>query len=349
MSKLFNPFLLFTLLVFICILIAINRSYASRLFTFAITKPFRESYLKVSSIHEIWYAEYGNPSGVPVVFLHGGPGAGCDDDDIKFFDPKFWRIILLDQRGSKRSKPFGEMKGNTTQHLVADLEKLRNKLLIKKWLIFGGSWGTTLALAYGEAHPTHVLGFILRGIFLARESDSEHLWYGMRDFFPDAWQELHDFLPKDQQKNLIHSYYQLVMNPNPRIALPAARAFLKYDLICSFLKLSSEQLKQLMSDDQLNLGVTRTFTHYTINNFFLKENQLLNNIQKINKLPLIIVHGRYDIITPPKSAYDLHRLWPGSKLIFVDDSGHAAEEPEMISTLIQSTENMKKMINTHYN
>lgn len=248
---------------------------------FPSTKPFHEGYLRVSSLHELWYAEYGNPKGIPVIVLHGGPGAGCNDDDMKFFDPQFWHIILLDQRGARHSKPFGEMRENTTHNLISDLEALRKKLRIDKWLIFGGSWGSTLAIAYGEAHPEHVLGFILRGIFLARKSENWHLWYGMHNTFPDVWQDFNDFLPKEQQHDLIQSYYQLVMNPDPNIAMPAAKAFLRYDLTCSFLKISTAQLEKFLTNDSFTLGVSRTFIHYSVNHFFLRENQLLDNIKKL--------------------------------------------------------------------
>lgn len=312
--------------------------------SFPISISFHDEYLRVSPIHELWYAEYGNAKGIPVIVLHGGPGAGCSDNDTAYFDPKFWRIILLDQRGAKRSKPFGEMKENTTQDLISDLEVLRNKLNIDKWLVFGGSWGSTLALSYGETYSNHILGFILRGVFLARGSDNLHVWYGIRHTFPEAWQELNDFLPADKQHDLIHSYYRLVMDSNPSVCMPAARAFLKYDLTCSFLKLSPEQLSKLMSDDQLVLGISRTFIHYSINNFFLAENQLLNNINKMNHLPLIIVHGRYDTITCPKSAYEVHKLWPESELYFVDGSGHSAMEPAIALSLIQATEKMKHLL-----
>ena len=186
-------------------------------------KPYQEGYLTVSSIHELWYGQYGNPNGVPVVVLHGGPGGGCHEDDTKFFDPVFWRIILLDQRAAKRSKPFAEMKENTTQHLVDDLE-LRKKLLIDKWLLFGGSWGSALAIAYAETYPNPTLGFILRGVFLGRKQENWHLWYGMRNTFPDAWQELNDFIPKEQQHDLSKAYHQFVMSPRDlAIAMPAAR------------------------------------------------------------------------------------------------------------------------------
>lgn len=311
---------------------------------FAATQPFQESYLKVSPPHELWYAQYGNPNGTPVIVLHGGPGAGCDEETVKLFDATFWRIILLDQRAIKRSRPLHDMQDNTTQHLVEDLEILRKELSVDKWLLFGGSWGSTLALAYGETYPKHVLGFILRGIFLGRKHENKHLWYGIRCIFPDAWQELNDFLCDDQQHDLIGSYHKLIMDPNLSVALPAARAFIKYDITCSFLNLSQEQLEKILADDSWVLGLAKTFVHYSVNDFFLQENQLIDNIGLINKLPLIIVHGRYDIITLPTNAYELHKLWPGSDLIFSDAAGHSAKEPPTILHLTQATEKMKHLI-----
>lgn len=311
---------------------------------FTTIKPFQENYLKVSPIHELWYAQYGNPNGIPAIVLHGGPGAGCDEDTVQLFDPTFWRIILLDQRAVKRSRPLHEMQDNTTQHLVEDLEILRKELLIDKWLLFGGSWGSTLALAYGETYPKHVLGFILRGIFLGRKHENRHLWYGIRNIFPDAWQKLLDFLPVNQQHDLIGSYHKLIMDPNLDIALPAARSFIEYDITCSFLNLAQEKLNQILSDDRWVLGLAKTFVHYSVNNFFLQENQLIDNIGLVNKLPLIIVHGRYDSITLPTNAYELHKLWPGSSLIFSDAAGHSAKEPPTVSHLTQATEKMRYLI-----
>lgn len=311
---------------------------------FPISESFHQEYLRVSSLHELWYSEYGNPKGIPVIVLHGGPGAGCNENDTTFFEPTFWRIILLDQRGSNRSKPFGEMKENTTRNLVSDLEMLRKKLDINKWLLFAGSWGSTLALSYGENHPEHVLGFILRGVFLASERDNQHFWYGMRDTVPDVWQEFNDFVPVNQQHDLISYYHGVLMDPDLAISIPAARSFLKYDLTCSFLEISAERLNKLMSDDKLALGISRTFVHYSVNNFFLTEHQLINNIYKINHLPLVIVHGRYDIISPIKNAYVVHKSWPGSELNSVAAAGHSAMEPGIALGLIQATEKMKRFL-----
>lgn len=306
--------------------------------------PYQEGYLKVSLIHEIWYGQYGNPNGVPVIVLHGGPGAGCDEETVKLFDLKFWRIILLDQRAAKRSKPFGEMQENTTQNLIADIEVLRKELHIDQWLLFGGSWGSALAIAYGETYSNRVLGFILRGIFLARKHETHDLWFGMGKIFPDAWQELNDYLPIEEQHDLINAYYQRVMSSDLNIAIPAARAFIKYDFTCSFLNLSARKLRQSMADNQLVLGLARTYMHYCVNDFFLKENQLINNIALVNHLPLIIVHGRYDIITLPKNAYELHQLWPGSALIFVNAAGHSAKEKSIALNLMQAIEGMKNKL-----
>ncbi|WP_112219023.1 prolyl aminopeptidase [Legionella quinlivanii] len=317
-------------------------STAQESYLYPAIKPFHEDYLATGSLHKLWYAEYGNPNGKPVIVLHGGPGAGCGENDMRYFDPAYWRIILLDQRGAKRSRPFGEMRENTTQDLIADLERLRTHLNINQWLVFGGSWGSALALAYGEAHPDKVTGFVLRGIFLARQRESEQLLYGMRDTFPDAWQEFNDFIPRDQQHNLGNAYYQLVMDSDASVALPAAKALMKYDLICSFIKLGKKQLDAFLSDDQLVLGIARTFIYYNEHHFFLEENQLLDNIDKINHLPLIIVHGRYDTVTRARTAFELHQAWPNSQLIFADSSGHSAMEINVTRELIKATEAMKK-------
>ncbi|STX28571.1 proline iminopeptidase [Legionella beliardensis] len=313
-------------------------------YLFPSSKPFNEGYLRVSSLHQVWYAQYGNPQGIPVIVLHGGPGAGCNDNEMRFFDQTFWHVILLDQRATKRSTPFAEMKENNTQALIADLEKLREHLDIKKWLVFGGSWGSTLALTYGQAHPNKVIGFILRGIFLARAQEDKQLWYGMKDIFPDSWQEFNDFIMPANQNDLKAAYHDLVMHPKADIALPAARAFMKYDLSCSFLKTNKAQLDNLLTNDKLILGVARTFIHYSVNQFFLKENQILNNIDKINHLPLIIVQGRYDIITRPLTAYELHKAWPGSKLVFAQAAGHSAMEVNIAKQLVKATEQMKKSL-----
>lgn len=334
---------LYLFILFIILNLSLENAAAS---TFPTSKPFHEGYLKVSPIHELWYAEYGNPTGVPVIVLHGGPGAGSSTRDVTFFDPTFWRVILLDQRGAKQSTPAGELRNNTTQDLIDDIELLRKNLAIDQWVVFGGSWGSALAIAYGEAYPERPLGFILRGIFLGQKSENLNIWYGMRDTFPEVWQEFNDFIPKEEQGDLIKAYYQLVMNPDPNISVPAARSFFKYDISCSLLTISPEQLKQFMGeDDTQSVLISRIFMHYSINDFFIKENQLIDNIQKINHLPLIIVNGRYDTITRVKNAYFLHQHWPSSELVIVEASGHSALEPEITSSLAKATEKMKVLLN----
>ncbi len=302
-------------------------------------------YLQVSAMHAVWYAQYGNPEGLPVIVLHGGPGAGCDDETVKLFDLKFWRVILLDQRAAKRSTPFAEMAENTTQHLIADIEQLRAALHIDQWLLFGGSWGSALALAYAQTYPQRVLGFILRGIFLARAHETQHLWFGMGKIFPEAWQELNAHIPMAERDDLIQAYYRRVMSTDLQIATLAARAFVKYDYLCSYLNLSAKKLQQAIADDSANLGLARTFIHYCVHYFFLQENQLIDNIGKINHLPLVMVHGRYDIITLPQSAFDLQQVWPGSQLVFVDRAGHSAKEKPIVAQLSKATENMKNFLN----
>lgn len=307
--------------------------------------PYEENYLQVSQIHRIWYAQYGNPQGEPVVLLHGGPGAGSGDNDMRFFDPKYYRIILLDQRGAKRSEPAAEMRENTTQHLIADIEALRQQLKIEKWLVFGGSWGSALSLAYGQAHPERCLGFILRGIFLGRKAEGDQLWYGMKDAFPEVWEEFVNFLPVEERDDLPGSYYKRLMHPDRNINYPAARAFIKYDFTSAFLQAEPAAIQALMDDEKASLGMAKTFTHYYMHDFFFKPNELIDNLDKVNHLPLIIVHGRYDIICRAQVAYELHKKWPNSKLVIVEAAGHSAREPGITKALVEATESMKQRKN----
>lgn len=307
-------------------------------------QPYAENYLKVSDLHTIWYAQYGNPNGVPVVVLHGGPGLGCGPFDMRYFDPEFYRIINLDQRGAKRSIPFGETKETTTQNLIKDLETLREFLGIKKWLIFGGSWGSALSLLYGEGHPERCLGFVLRGIFLARISDADNLWFGMADIFPEEWERMHNFLPENERAQLVDSYFKRVMDPDPNIHNPAARAFMDYDLRAGVLAYNQDAINELLNDEARILGTTRMFSNFYKNKFFIQENQILDELHKITHLPLSIVHGRYDIICRLKTGYELYKNWPGSELLIVQDAGHTAAEPGIARGLIEATEKMKRII-----
>lgn len=303
---------------------------------------YQQGYLQVSKLHSLWYAQYGNPEGVPVITIHGGPGFGCAQE-MRFFDLKFYRVILLDQRGAKRSKPFGELTENTTQDLIADLEKLREHLKIDKWLIFGGSWGTTLSIAYGEAHPAKCLGFILRAVFLARKSDFEHIWYGMKDHFPETWNEFVNFLPLDEQNDLVVAYDKRLNDSDLNMQLAAARSFMKYDLTCAFA-FQNKSFEKILQDDDMVLNVSKIFVHYCKNNFYLELNQLLENCHQIKHLPSIIINGRFDVITRPFNAFELHQNWPGSKLVIVQDAGHSSLEPGIANALVEATEQMKKSI-----
>lgn len=321
-----------------------NVNEAIQIDLFPVINPFDEGHLKVSDIHNIWYAQYGNPKGIPIVFLHGGPGSGTSPKSMRYFDPKFYRIILLDQRGSGRSKPFGETKENTTTHLVNDIEVLRNHLNVEKWLLFGGSWGTTLALAYGEAYPNRCLGFILRGIFLGRKKETDQFFYGMKDCFPEAWNEFQEFIPPEERSNLLKAYYNRIMDPDPKINISAAFAFLQYDGSCESLVYSPKTVEDgLKEEKDTLLQVARIYITYCMNNFYIKENQLLENLHKIKHLPAIIINGRYDAICRSNVAFELHKNWPGSELRIAEKSGHSASEPEIRRELLRATNMMKKM------
>jgi len=306
--------------------------------------PYDEGYLKVTDLHSLWYAQYGNPKGVPVVVIHGGPGFGCGPNDMRYFDPAYFRIILFDQRGAKRSKPLGETRENSTETLIEDIETLRAHLNIHQWFVFGGSWGSALAVLYGEAHPKPCLGFVLRGIFLGRKTEYEQVWYGMKDTFPEEWDEFQKFLPANERGDLIEAYYKRVMDPDPKIHMPAACAFTKYDITCASLRPNPELLKKILEDDAVVLGQSRIFAYYSKHQFFLNDDRLVNDLSQIQHLPATIVHGRYDTICRAKSAYELHQKWPGSELVFVQDAGHAAMEPGIASALIEATEKVKNKI-----
>lgn len=319
-----------------------NKLYES-LETYPVTTPYDCGYLQVSDIHTIYYAQFGNPDGLPVIVVHGGPGAGCSDFWSSFFDPSFYRVIMFDQRAAQRSTPFAEMFDNTPQASVRDMEALRVCLKIDKWLIFGGSWGSTLSIFYGETHPKRCLGFILRGIFLGRQHEYEHLFYGMKATFPEAWEEMVLEIPIEEREDLIAAFHTRVMDPDPAVHLPAAHAFMRFDTICGALLPDPELLRDL--DDRSALSTARAFIHYCANHFFFSQNQLLDNIGRISHLPLIIVQGRYDIICPPRSAYELFKSWKNSNLWFICNAGHFSSEPSISRGLRLALDEMKQLLN----
>lgn len=301
-------------------------------------KPREEGFLQVSELHNIFYAVYGNPKGIPVIVLHGGPGAGCSDQMSESFDLTRWNVVMLDQRGAKRSQPFCCMEENTPQHLVRDIETLRQHLKVDKWVVFGGSWGSSLALLYGQANPERCLGFILRGVWLCREPDYLHLFYGMGKVFPEAYQAVIDYIPESEREDLIEAYYKRVFDPDPKIHLKAARTFMRFDFICATHLPNPKMVETMLENDQLVLSVAKAFLFYAKNQFFLKPNQILSNMEKISHIPAVIIHGRYDNICLPEMAYLLYKSWPNSMLWMVEDGGHSSQDPSISGALVSATD-----------
>ena len=304
--------------------------------------PNHNGFLEPDSLHRIYWEESGNPDGIPVLFLHGGPGSGTSPLQRRFFDPAHYRIILFDQRGSGKSTPYASISDNTTPHLIADIEMLRKTLEIEKWLIFGGSWGSTLALAYGEAHPEACLGFVLRGIFLCRKSEIEWFLYGLRAIFPEAWREFSGRIPESERSDLLTAYHARLVDPDPSVHIPAARAWAHYEAACSTL-LPNESLINSFESDAIALSLARIEAHYFLNDIFLPENSLLDNLYKIRHLPSVIVQGRYDGVCPIVTADELARAWPEAFYEIVPDAGHSAFEPGIARALIGAMEAFKDM------
>lgn len=303
-------------------------------------EPYNAGMLELDGLHRMYWEESGNPKGKPVVFLHGGPGAGSAPAHRRFFDPAHYRIVIFDQRGAGRSTPLGEVRDNTTPHLVADIEKLRKHLGIARWLVFGGSWGSTLALAYGEAHPQRCSGLILRGIFLCRKSEIDWFLYGLKNLFPEAWRAFAGAIPPAERGDLLAAYHKRLTNPDPGVHMPAARAWSVYEGSCSTLLPSAETVAYF-AGDVVALGLARIEAHYFSNDIFLPENSLLDNIDRVRNIPGVIVQGRYDAVCPIISADDVHRAWPEAEYIIVSDAGHSAWEPGICAELVKATEKFK--------
>lgn len=292
--------------------------------------------LQVDALHALYWEESGRPDGIPVVFLHGGPGAGCSPRHRCFFDPAAYRIILFDQRGAGRSRPLGELRDNTTQALMSDMEKLRQHLGVERWLLFGGSWGSTLALAYAQAYPGRCLGLVLRGIFLARPREIDWFLHGMGKIYPEVWEEFAGFLPRAERQDLLQAYYRRLTDPDPGIHMPAARAWSRYEGACSTL-LPDPETSAHFADDVVALGLARIEAHYFIHDAFLAENELLDKAERLRELPGMIVQGRYDMVCPMESAHALHKAWPEAVYRIVADAGHAAWEPGNRAALVEAT------------
>lgn len=298
--------------------------------------------LKVSDLHTIYWEDCGNPKGQPILFLHGGPGGGIDPSYRRFFDPKAYRIILFDQRGSGKSTPCAELKENTTWDLVADIEKIREMLKIDKWIVFGGSWGSTLSLTYGISHPERCQALILRGIFLCRPSEIKWFYQeGASQIFPDVWEQYLDVIPENERHDMVAAYYKRLTSPDETTRLQAAKAWSKWEAATSRLIVDPKAIDEF-DDPEYALSFARIECHYFTNNAFFKTNNwILENVSKIRHIPTVIIQGRYDVVCPAKSAWELHRAFPEAELTIVPDSGHSMSEPGIRSALIEATDKFR--------
>jgi proline iminopeptidase len=304
-------------------------------------EPYQTGALRLDARHTMYWEQSGNPRGVPALFLHGGPGAGATSVHRRFFDPAHWRIVIFDQRGAGRSTPLGEIADNSPAHLVADIERLRTALGIEKWLVFGGSWGSTLALHYAETHPRHCVGLILRGIFLCRPEEIDWFLYGVGRVFPEAWRAFSGFLPEAERGDLLAAYHRRLLDPDPRTHMPAARAWSIYEGACSTL-LPNPETVAAFGEDRLALGLARIEAHFFSRYLFAGKEDLIARIEHIRRLPGIIVQGRYDMVCPIRSADELACAWPEAKYVIVPDAGHSAMEPGIREQLVRATEQMKR-------
>ncbi|MBP2296672.1 prolyl aminopeptidase [Azospirillum rugosum] len=304
--------------------------------------PFQTGFLPVDDIHTLYWEQSGNPRGVPVLFLHGGPGAGASPTHRRFFDPGHYRIIIMDQRGAGRSTPLGEVRRNSTELLVEDAERLRRQLGVERWLLFGGSWGSTLALAYAQTHPERCLGLILRGIFLMRKSEIDWFLYSMRTIFPEAWASFVGHIPAEERGDLLEAYWKRLDAPDSATRMAAARTWSMYEGSCSSL-LPSPELIATSAEDTHALGLARIEAHYFRSNRFTPEDKLLRDLHRIRHLPGAIIQGRYDIVCPISTADELRRAWPEADYRVVPDAGHSAMEPGIRAALVQATERFKDL------
>ncbi len=305
-------------------------------------EPYRTGRLAVSGGHELYFEESGNPQGKPVVFLHGGPGGGTDPKQRRFFDPAAYRIVLFDQRGCGRSTPFASLENNTTWDLVADIEALRVHLQVDRWQVFGGSWGSTLALAYAQAHPDRVTELVLRGIFLLRKEETD--WFYQRGcdaIWPDAWESYVNQIPLEERGDLLRAYHRRLTSPDEKVRLAAARAWSVWEGSTSYLSQNEEMIKRT-GEDEFALAFARIECHYFLHDGWVDgERALLKNVPKIRHLPCVIVQGRYDVVCPMESAWALHRAWPEADLRIVADAGHSAHEPGNVHELVLATDRFR--------
>ena len=307
---------------------------------FPLVEPTVKGMLQVDDIHSLYWEECGNPKGTAVLFLHGGPGAGATPTHRRFFDPAVWRIIIFDQRGAGRSQPLGEIRNNTTELLIQDIETLRQHRGVEHWHLFGGSWGSTLAIAYAEAHPDRVLGLILRGICLMQKREIEWFLYGIRIFFPEAWEQFAGFVPPEERHDLLAAYMRIFQGKDEKRRMEAIRTWAHYESTCSVL-VPNLEAASTSSDDRHRTGLALIEAHYFKNNSFMPDGQLLDNIGRIRRIPGVIVQGRYDVVCPIATAHELHRQWPEAEYRVIPDAGHSALEPGIRSALVEATEKFK--------
>jgi proline iminopeptidase len=308
-------------------------------------EPFDTGRLKVSPIHELYYEQCGDPTGKPAVFLHGGPGGGISPDYRRYFDPEIYRVVLFDQRGSGKSTPHASLEDNTTWHLVEDIERLREHLQISQWQVFGGSWGSTLALAYAETHPDRVRELVLRGIFLCRPKEIRWFYQeGASALFPDVWEEYLKVIPEAERGDMVSAYHRRLTSDDDSVRVEAARAWSIWEGSTSKLFFDPSSIEKF-ADPEFALAFARIECHYFMNNsFFKSDNYLIENVGRIRAIPSVIVQGRYDVVCPLTSAWDLHRAWPEAQLHIIPDAGHSISEPGIIDALVAATDRFSQAV-----
>lgn len=307
-------------------------------------KPYAQHELEVGLPHKIYLEECGNPKGIPALFVHGGPGAGCGVDDRRFFDPEKYRIVLFDQRGSGRSTPHACLESNTTPDLIADMEKIRQFLKIERWMLFGGSWGSTLSLIYAQTYPEKVMSLILRGIFLCREQDLN--WFykeGASHVFADYWDLFVKYIPREERQDLIDAYYQRLTGQDELARMGAAKNWAQWEAQCATLQPTKQVINKL-TNPHTAMSLARIETHYFKHKVFIQENEIIMNAPKLANIPGVIIHGRYDMVCPLDNALKLHKVWPQSELHIIRDAGHASSEPGITCALVNATDMMASFL-----
>ncbi|KAG0148904.1 hypothetical protein CROQUDRAFT_669596 [Cronartium quercuum f. sp. fusiforme G11] len=306
---------------------------------FDVVAPYADEMLAVSDLHTLHVEQSGNPTGKPVIFIHGGPGGGCSEYDRRYFDPTIYRIVLFDQRGAGKSTPPACLEDNTTWHLVSDIEKIREHLQIDKWVVFGGSWGSTLSLAYAQAHPQRVKALILRGIFLLRQVELKFFYQGpgTNFLFPDSWEKYISIIPEDERNDLMAAYYKRLTSTDPKVRSEAAKQWSLWECSTSRLMVDHEYLLKAEEDDFAD-KFARIECHYFVNAGWMRDGQLLEKgeIDKIRHIPAVIVQGRYDVVCPATSAWALHRAWPEADFKLIPDAGHSAKEEGTLCELVRA-------------